>query len=60
MQIIIEIANDTAVGDFLDFQIKIAQLCSESKHLILDRSLNFRTIQEKNKYLVEHDTRTIE
>jgi len=56
MQIIIEMANDVAVGDFLDFQVRIAQLCNENKHLILDRSLNFRTIQEKNRYLVEHDT----
>ena len=59
MQIVIEIANDTAVAEFIDFQIKVAELCNEHKHLILDRSLNFRTIQEKNKYLPENDTRIV-
>jgi len=58
MHIKIEIANDTTTNDFLDFQTQLAKLCNTHKHIILDRSLNFRTIQEKNKYLLENDIRT--
>lgn len=58
MQIKIDIANDTTTNDFLDFQVKLSELCNEHKHIILDRSLNFRNIQEKNKYLYENDIGT--